>query len=271
METFEEFAQLRRGYGQSGIAFGRHYAIGGDAAFHRPGVVSFGALGVHDHANYQMMAGIPELTAVINGYEINTRHIDYRVVLPTTAAYLSTADAVPPSVPAAIANAGTSDEKIAEMREWLTAYQRRDNTHRPYEAACDTYLAVLEAWLENLDGDVLAETFPSFRHRLPSNSHKSVNDDYIAQLTTGLKPRFENLDFKPTSSASWGRMAPRNLPCCATVSARSGWAPMPSIRYTGWSRRLMIRSHVSAEAPTTPPCAETDVDVTASCTRWRMA
>lgn len=198
MEQFELMAQIRRGYGQSGVRMGRHYSNGGDAAYHRPSVVSFAALGVHDHPNYPLMCGMPEITAVVNGYEVNTRHIDYKIVHSIGDAYLAVDDAIPPAVPPSVAAQATPEDQIAEMREYIRAFGAKDPSIRDYRPHFDTYMSVMEVWLEDLSGDALVDTFPSFRHQLSNLGHKHMNADYMALMASGLKPRFENDDFKPT-------------------------------------------------------------------------
>lgn len=198
MEQFELMAQVRRGYGQSGVRMGRHYTFGGDAPYHRPSAVSFAALGVHNHPNFPMMCGMPEITAIVNGYEVNTRHIDYNVVHSVGGAYLNVDDAIPPAVPPSVAAQATPEDEITEMKEYLRAFGAKDPTIRDYRDHFDTYLSVIEVWLEELDGDTLVDTFPSFRHQLANLGHKKMNDDYMALLASGLKSRFENDDFKPT-------------------------------------------------------------------------
>ena len=199
MEQFEQMAQIRRGYGQSGIKCLRHYRGGGDAAWHRPSAVSFAALGAHNHPNYPMMCGMPELNAVINGYEVTTRHIDYRIVHGLAGGgYLEVDDAVPPAVPPSVLAQRTAEGEIAEMAHYLRAFALKDDAIRDYADHFDTYLSVLEVWLEDLSGDALSDTFPSFRHRVSQESHRAMTDDYAAMLATGIKPRFENNDLKPT-------------------------------------------------------------------------
>ena len=198
MEQFELMAQVRRGYGQSGVRMGRHYSFGGDAPYHRPSVVNFAAFGVHNHPNYPLMCGMPEITAIVNGHEVNTRHIDYKIIHSIGDAYLAVEDAVPPAVPPSVAAQATPEDQITEMREYLRAFGAKDPSIRDYRPHFDTYLSVLEVWLEELDGDTLADTFPSFRHQLANAGHKKMNDDYIALLSSGLKSRFENDDFMPT-------------------------------------------------------------------------
>lgn len=198
MEEFERLAQVRRSYGQSGVTMGRHYSFGGDAAYHRPSAVSFAALGVHNHPNYPLMCGMPEISAVVNGYEVNTRHVDYKIVHTSGDAYLAVDDAVPPQVPPSVAAQATPEDQISEMREYLRAFGAKDPTIRDYRPYFDSYLSVVEVWLEELTGDELVDTFPSFRHQLSKGGHRRMNDDYMTLLASGLKSRFENDDFKPT-------------------------------------------------------------------------
>jgi len=199
MERFESEAQIRRGYGQSGIRLLRHYGDGGDAAWHRPSAVNFAALGAHNHPNYPLMCGMPEISAVVNGYEVNTRHIDYRIVRGLEGGgYLEVEDATPPAPPPSVLAKATPEAQMAEMAEYLRAYARHDASIRPYREHFDIWLSVLEVWLEELAGDALADTFPSFRHQLSRGSHRRMANDYTAMLGTGIKPRFENNDLKPT-------------------------------------------------------------------------
>lgn len=199
LQMFEVMAQIRRGNGQSGIRFGRHYNDGGDAAYHRPSMVSFAALGVHNHPNYPLMCGMPEQVAIINGHEISTRHMDYRIMHGVGGgAYLEVEDAIPPAVPPSVATKSTPEEQVAEMREYLRAFGAKDPTIRDYRDHFDSYVSVLECWLENLNGDTVSDTFPSFRHQIDNGGLRSMNNNYVSMFGHGVKPRFENKDFKPT-------------------------------------------------------------------------
>ena len=196
-EALEAAADVYRASGQSGVLMGRHYGFGGDASFHRPSAVSFAALGVHDHPNYPFMSGLPELHAVVNGYRVNMRHVDYRWFRPVAGAYLAVDAPTPPPVPASVAAQATPEGQVNEMREYLRAFARKDHTHRDYRDHFDVYLSYLEVWFEEFKGDALADTALSFRHQLDSDSLKEMMQKYIALNASGLKPRFENSSFMP--------------------------------------------------------------------------
>lgn len=156
-EEIERLAAVWRSTGQSGILKGNHYAFGGDAAYHRPSVVNFAAFGVHDHPNYPMMSGLPELEAVINGYQIHSRHVDYRWFHPVQGGYLEVAGATPPPVPPSVLSQPTPQAQITEMQEYLIAFHERDPARRDYRDYFDTWLSYVEIWFETLTGDVITD------------------------------------------------------------------------------------------------------------------
>ena len=205
LEAFEAVAQSRREGGQSGLTLGRHYALGGDAPWHRPSVVGFAAQAVHDHPNYPFMGGVAELSACINGYQFSTRHCDFTYATSIAGAYLEMDRLPAPSVPGSVLSQATPGAQTDEMREYIRAFAQRDPAIRDYRDHFDTALAVLECWLEDLTDDQVAETFPSFRHAVPDASKRRINEDFVASLATGLKPRFENLDWKPSVIRIMGR------------------------------------------------------------------
>lgn len=198
-EQFEEIADIRRQTGQSGIVMARGYGFGGDASYHRPAAVSFAAFGVHNHANYPFMSGLPELVVSINGYEVRTRHTDYRWLYPAPAGggYLQVTEAVPPAVPPSVTGQPTPEDEVLEMRQYLRAFAEKDPARRDYRDFFETYLSYVEVWFEVLDGDALQDTAHSFRHSLDSDSLKQMMQNYIALNASGLKPRFENSSFMP--------------------------------------------------------------------------
>lgn len=198
-EQFESMADLRRQNGHSGIVTARGYGFGGEAAYHRPSAVSFAAFGVHNHSNFFFMSGLPELVACVNGYEVRTRHTDYRWLYPAPAggAYLEVSEAVPPPVPPSVLAQPTPEDEVLEMRQYLRAYADRDVALRDYRDFFDTYISYVEVWFEVFAGDTLQDTAHSFRHSLDSDSLKEIMENYIALNASGLKPRFENSAFMP--------------------------------------------------------------------------
>ena len=108
VEELEREAMIWRATGQSGLTVMRQYAYGGDDALFRPGAVNFSALGQHDHPEYRMMSGLPELQAAINGYPVQTRHTDYRWLEAADGRYLANTPA---------GRVGTMDCSIAPLTE----------------------------------------------------------------------------------------------------------------------------------------------------------
>ncbi len=198
-EQFESMADMRRQNGHSGIVMARGYGFGGEASYHRPSAVSFAAFGVHNHSNFYFMSGLPELVACVNGYEVRTRHTDYRWLYPAPAggAYLEVSEAVPPPVPPSVAAQPTPEAEVLEMRQYLCAYADKNPALRDYRDYFDTYISYVEVWFEVFAGDTLQDTAHSFRHSLDSDSLKEIMENYIALNASGMKPRFENSAFMP--------------------------------------------------------------------------
>lgn len=196
---WEYHAEILRGMGQSGIYMCRGYARAGTESFNRSFDGSYAALALHDHPNYPGTPGMGEISAVLNGYYLRTRHNDYRLNAPSASAYLATTPVQPPAVPPSVAAALTVDAQIAEMRAYFQAFNARDTSIRDYRQHFRWTMSVLELWPELLDGDDLGETFNSFRHQEDS---ASLRDQLLKTLrfnNSGHKGRFENVSFIPAS------------------------------------------------------------------------
>lgn len=196
---WEYHAEIMRGIGQSGIFLARCYNRAGTEAFNRPFDGSYSAINLHDHPNYPGMPGLGELSAVLNGYYLRTRHNDYRLNATTGGAYLATAPIQPPAVPASVTAAGSVAAQAAEMRAYFQALVTSDHTLRDYRPHFRWTLSVLELWPELLDGDALADTFDSFRHAEDTASLRLQMLKTLRLNSAGHKGRFENVSFIPAS------------------------------------------------------------------------
>ena len=194
---FEARAEILRANGQSGFLVGRSYGHFGTEAFHRPFDGSFaGGPNIHDHVNYAASCGAAECSAIINGYYVRTRHLDYTLRTPATGNFLATAELPGPDVPPAVLAAGSVSNQIAEMREWIGAYQRRDHSVRDYRPYFKSTLACLEIWPEILqDSRQFAESGFSFRHEEDNLDLQSAYRVIHERGATGYKGRFENSSF----------------------------------------------------------------------------
>lgn len=197
--AWEYHAEILRGLGQSGIYLTRQYTRAGTLPFNRTFDGSYAALNLHDHPNYPGMPGMGELSAVLNGYYLRTRHNDYKLVAPAAGAYLATATVAPPAVPASVIAAGSVADQVVEMRTIFQALATKDTGLRDYRAHFRWTLSVLEAWPELLSGDVLADTFGSFRHQEDTASLRDQLAKVLRLNSSGHKGRLENVSFIPAS------------------------------------------------------------------------
>jgi len=196
---WEYHAEIMRGLGQSGLYTCRGYTRSGTESFNRTFDGAYSTINLHDHPNYPGMPGLGELSAVINGYYLRTRHNDYLLNAPVDGAYLATAPIAPPAVPASVTAAGNVAAQVAEMRAYFQALAARDITQRDYRPYFRWTLSVLELWPEILSGDALTDTFGSFRHQEDSASLRKQLEQVLFYANSGHKNRFENVSFIPAS------------------------------------------------------------------------
>jgi len=78
----EQQAEILRGMGQSGIYMTRQYTYNAKEPENRRFAGSYAVENQHNHSDIFIIPGTAELTAIINGYYIRTRHNDYRLVKP---------------------------------------------------------------------------------------------------------------------------------------------------------------------------------------------
>lgn len=197
--AWEYHAEILRGLGQSGIYLTRQYSRAGTEAFNRAFDGAYAALNIHDHPNYPGMPGMAELSAVLNGYYLRTRHNDYKLVSAAPGDYLATTPVAPPAVPSSVNDAIGVAAQVDEMRAYFQALAARNIALRDYRAAFRWTLSVLEIWPELVDGDELADTFDSFRHQLDTTNLVAQLAQALRLNNSGHKGRFENVAFIPAS------------------------------------------------------------------------
>ena len=198
VEELEREAMIWRATGQSGLTVMRQYANGGDDALFRPGAVSFSALGQHDHPEYRMMSGLPELQAAINGYPVQTRHTDYRWLEAADGRYLASSPAAMPELPAAIAAEESVAGQMALMKNFYRALASFDPAHFPgFRDHVDVHVSYLEIWPEEVIDSRLVDAVHSFRHALDGATIDKIHASTIAHALTGQKPVGENTSLTP--------------------------------------------------------------------------
>jgi len=181
------FSEQRvRTEGQSGVKVNRQ-RISGARNYHTSSHNGWSVAAIHDHANNERTIGLGELTAVLNGFEFQTRHNDYRLYMPhRTSKNLNAFDRVPfPGVPPEVSSKTTIDDQVIEMREWFKAWRDQDASKRDYRKYFKPVLCYLEgAWTQS--SDKITEPFES--------DHEKAR--YLAHA--GTKSRNENLSVLPT-------------------------------------------------------------------------
>ena len=198
IEELEREAMIWRATGQSGLTVMRQYANGGDDALFRPGAVSFSALGQHDHPEYRMMSGLPELQAAVNGYPVQTRHTDYRWLEAADGRYLASSSAAMPELPAAITEEDSVAGQMALMKNFYRALASFDEAAFPgFRDHVDVHVSYLEIWPEEVIDSRLVDAVHSFRHTLDGATIDEVHASTIAHALTGQKAIAENTSFTP--------------------------------------------------------------------------
>ncbi|XP_067666741.1 uncharacterized protein [Haliotis asinina] len=103
---------------------------------------------IHDHPDQYRTMGLGELDVVLNGIDFRTRHNDYKLQMPDNRKIMNAVRDVPfPPVPDVITRLNTTDEQAVEMREWFSAWQNQNETHRPYKSYFTPVLCYLEGFM----------------------------------------------------------------------------------------------------------------------------
>lgn len=187
----EAQAEVLRGLGQSGMFLMRQYTYGGDEPFNRPFTEQFNPAAIHNHPNYVGMPGTAEVSAIINGYYVRTRHNDYRLRGPAAvgSAWLATQEVMAPAVPASVA--GSVDAQIDAMRDLFAQYQSGG-----WPAGFGWTLSYLECWMEEFTENV-TDTFDSFRHQQYVATVGEALRETLKYARGGYKNPSENVSFEP--------------------------------------------------------------------------
>ena len=172
----ETQAEINRQNGSSGVFSVRQYNT--PTAFDNTSKVwdtSYASLSIHNHPNYRGMAGCGELSVMVNGYYIRTRHNDYRLFSPTGSNFRRK-EILPPT--------GLSS----------VDYMRNVYTNNPED--CIVYLSYIEVWLEELSTE-LGDRTTSYRHAIEADDLKDALDRGILFNVTGHKNKRENIPYQP--------------------------------------------------------------------------
>ena len=187
----EQQAEILRGMGQSGLYLLRQYTYNAKEPENRRFIANYTVESQHVHSNYNNLVGTAELSAIINGYYIRTRHNDYKLVKPTPvgSAFLSTIEIPPPEVPGNIKSLQSVDDQVTAMRQ---LFQQYANGGWPEGFAFN--LSYLEVWFEPFKL-TNTETFASDRHRIVSKSAQQDLEQVMKYNTMGFKNINENTMF----------------------------------------------------------------------------
>ena len=187
----EQQAEILRGMGQSGLYLLRQYTYNAKEPENRRFIANYSTESQHLHSNYKNLVGTAELSAIINGYYIRTRHNDYKLVKPAPvgSGFLSTIEIPAPEVPDSIKSIENVDDQIVAMRSLFTQYY---NGGWPEGFAFN--LSYLEVWFEpfKLSNN---ETFASDRHHIVSKSAQQDLEQVLKYNTAGFKNVNENTMF----------------------------------------------------------------------------
>ncbi|CAL1531301.1 unnamed protein product, partial [Lymnaea stagnalis] len=197
--VLQEFVEERiRTDGQSGLKQLRHDTEGTKNYFGSTHI-DYSAAGIHDHSDYINTLGMGEISAVINGVEFRTRHLDFKTVRPSTTntSFGAVEDIQFPDVPPEVTSKATVQEQIQEMKQWFKAFATQNSTLRNYKKYFKPLLCYMEGmWIKDLSSEI-TEPFKSDRHRLNARSWDDLMDKVRYMAYTGTKDNFENAGFHP--------------------------------------------------------------------------
>ncbi len=203
--SFEYMAEILRFMGGSGIVGSRQYTL---SSFHSPSQrvfdTTYSALNSHNHPDYAAMSGIAEQVAIVNGYFVRTRHLDYKFYSPIQGPTdeINVEPVLAPPVPASVLakptgvnlTTGAVDKTSDTQARWMS----RVFEDNPEE--CKVYLSGMQVWLERTDGGV-PDNVDSFRHENIFDSALDEFNEGTYLSHSGHKNRLENLNFQSNTIA----------------------------------------------------------------------
>ena len=186
-----------RSSGQSGVKLVRLYR-GGTRPYMESSHVGTRTAGMHNHANFERVIGLGEISAVLNGVEFRTRHNDYSLVQPSTTSgtFHETQDIIYPEVPPSVLGQPTVEDQINEMRQWFKAWRDQDFSVRDYRQYFKANLCYLEGAFYYPD-EILVDQIFSERHQIQSPDFVHLQKQFKFTSDSGRKDDFENMAFLP--------------------------------------------------------------------------
>lgn len=235
-DQFENFAEILRGLGQSGVFMCRQYERGGAYALNRPFDATYSALSSHSHwdagGSKGGICGLGEISVIVNGQHIRTRHNDFRLrqSAPATEGFLHTVPIDMPDVPLDVV--GTVEQQIDKMRDYFKVVNGEASlfdagiSEENYAAAFKWGLAYIEVWLEKFTEEV-DDTFFSGRHVVDASNIRDLLKKVLYFNASGHKNRLENISY----FSSFIRMVDdEGVPQVATLKYRIVVQPVGSLQ-----------------------------------------
>lgn len=196
----ESIHQFFRNMFSSGLVSARQYSS--SRPFdnrYKPNTGAFSAMSIHNHMDWRGLCGMAEIQVLVNGYPIQTRHNDYRMMHPIASEtfgerVLNQGPPVPADVTSkALGYTGlTLNGNLANTQvQWMRNIYLPENN-----SVCVWELTYLEAWVQKFDGNVL-DIASSTRHSNDEKTFKANIDYYNQYISSGLKPPIENVPMLP--------------------------------------------------------------------------
>lgn len=195
----ESWSAFIRNTFSSGMVSVRHYVSSRPfSPRHKTTLAAFSAMSIHNHMDWRGLCGLAEISVVINGHHIQTRHNDYRTMRPINTAVfgersLNTGAPVAQSVrnlPLGYTGLTLNNDLTGTQVKWMRDVYTNSPDHCIYE------LAYLEMWVQKFDGSLI-DIATSTRHSNEGRVAKAFLEQIKNYTASGLKPPTENLPSLP--------------------------------------------------------------------------
>nr|KAG5687773.1 hypothetical protein BaRGS_025667 [Batillaria attramentaria] len=182
--------------GQSGVKQVR-ILRDGPKSYYPASFTSRTVASTHEHADHDRTCGIGELSVVLNGVEFRTRHLDYKLIMPsrTSSLYGVTEEIPYPEVPPEVTSKPSIAEQVTEMKEWFRAWRDENTAHRDYRPYFKKSPVLPGGAWYNFD-DVV-EISESDRHQTDATSWFDVEEQSRYTAYSGDKNLMENYSQLP--------------------------------------------------------------------------
>lgn len=237
----ESLAELTRQLYASGILGVRAYRPNDKEAFNmgaKSSINGFSVMNVHNHPDFKATLGLAEITALVNGYLIKTRHNDYRLMHSIQGAFgeREENEAVPVPSSVSVLPTGFSGATLTSALPGTQVHWMR-NVYEDNPEQCIVEMSYLEMWIQRWTGEAI-DMATSARHVQNGVGFKNKLQSASYYSHSGLNASNEN---NITPNGVIVTADAEGFPVLGYINYRISSIPVATLSPAAVSRSLPVR------------------------------